>query len=281
MGGSYTPIAPVGAGAAWQSPTGTGSNGTKNNVPGSAVPQSSQAPTGTGSNATKGGTASPTTKPVTGASSGGATAGNVNYANGGQYPGSVSYTSSSGAMSYPADTVFHGNHNITDPYQANQNMASQIASFGAQSIPGAAAFQQGLFEPGFNAMENAYLNSEGERQTRLLNGQMAQLGNKFGGTPFHSGYLNSARELGAQAASNLGQTAQGLAINRQNNAAQALTRILGNPLDATQRSQDVTSSMLGMIQTLQQAPVQQGLSYLNNSPIMAPTIIPGAQTISQ
>lgn len=175
---------------------------------------------------------------------------------------------------------FNGNSGITDPYQANQNMASTIASFGAQAIPGAAAFQQGLFQPGFNATENAFLNSEGERQTRLLNSQMAQLGNKFGGTPFHSGYLNSARELGAEAASNLGQTAQSLAINRQGLAAQAAQRILGSPMQATEQAQNVVPSMLGMISNINNAPLQAGLGYLNGSPIMAPTIIPGAQTVS-
>lgn len=187
--------------------------------------------------------------------------------------------SNSGPSSFASDTLFHGNHNITDPYQANQNMASAIASFGAQSLPGAAAFQQGLFEPGFNAAENAYLNSESDRQTRMLNQQMAQLGNKFGGTPFHSGYLNSARELGAQAASNLGQTAQSLALNRQGLAANAAQRILGSPMQATEQAQNVVPTLLGMISNLQQSPLQGALSYLNQSPIMGPTIIPGAQTV--
>lgn len=187
--------------------------------------------------------------------------------------------SNSGPQSFAADTLFHGNHNITDPYQANQNMASQIASFGAQSIPGAAAFQQGLFEPGFNAAENAFLNSESDRQTRMLNQQMAQLGNRFSGTPFHSGYLNASRELGAQAASNLGQSAQQLAVNRQSLAAQAAQRILGSPMQATEQAQSVVPNMLGMISSLQQSPLQGGLSYLNQSPIMGPTVIPGAQTM--
>lgn len=187
---------------------------------------------------------------------------------------------SSGNMTDAQNQFFAGNTGITDPYQANQNMASTIASYGAQSIPGAAQFQQGLFEPGFNAAENAFLNSEAERQTRLLNGQMAQLGNKFSGTPFHSGYLNTSRELGAEAASNLGQAAQTLALNRQGLAAQAAGRILGNPMQATEQAQNVVPSMLGMISNLQGAPIQAGLSYLNGSPIMSPTIIPGAQTVS-
>ena len=183
----------------------------------------------------------------------------------------------SGDMTQAQGDFFNGNHNITDPYQANQNMNSNLASFGAQSIPGAAAFQQGLFNPGFNAAENAYLNSEGERQTRLLNGQMAQLGGKFGGTPFHSGYLNMGRELGSEAASNLGQSAQGLAINRQGLAATAAGRILGDPGQRTESAQNVTPSMLGLINSLQTAPLTQGLAYLNGSPIMGPTVIPGAQ----
>lgn len=203
------------------------------------------------------------------------------------YGGAATYNNSgqngasgSGDMTQAQSDFFNGNHNITDPYQVNQNMNSNLASFGAQSVPGAAAFQQGLFNPGFNAAENSFLNSEGERQTRLLNGQMAQLGNKFGGTPFHSGYLNMGRELGAEAASNLGQSAQGLAINRQGVAAQQLARILGDPAGRTEAAQNVVPGMLGLINNLQTAPLQQGLGYLNGSPIMAPTIIPGAQSTS-
>lgn len=176
-----------------------------------------------------------------------------------------------------SNRFFGNNPSLTDPFQAHQNMASQIASFGAQAVPGAAAFQQGLFTPGFNAAENAFMNSEGERQSRLLNQQMAGLGNKFSGTPFHSGYLNMSREMGAEAASNLGQAAQNLAVNRQGLAAQAAQRILGSPTQATEQAQNVPSSLLQLITQLQQAPLQAGVSYLSNTPIMAPTIIPGTQ----
>lgn len=184
-----------------------------------------------------------------------------------------------GTASGAAGEFFNGNSSIYDPFQALQNMGSSIASFGAQSVPGAAAFQQGLFNPGFNAAENAFMENQADLVTRTLNKQMAQLGSKYGGTPFHSGYLNTARELGSEASQNLLNTAGQVQLNRQGLAAQAAQGLVGNPLGAMQTAANVTPAMMQLIQQQQMAPLSAGLSYLNGSPIMAPSIIAGAQTV--
>lgn len=200
------------------------------------------------------------------------------------YGGAATTNNSTNSGTYQQATgaageFFEGNSNIYDPFQALQNLGSSIASFGSQSIPGAAAFQQGLFNPGFNAAENAFMENQADLVTRTLNKQMADLGGRFSKTPFHSGYLNTARELGDQASQNLLNMAGQIQLNRQGLAAQAAQGLVGNPLGAMQTAANVTPAMLQLIQQQQMAPLSAGLSYLNGSPTMAPSIIAGAQTV--
>lgn len=179
-----------------------------------------------------------------------------------------------------ASTFFGGNPSEYAPFQANQNLASNIASFGSQSLPGAAAFEQNLFDPGFNPAEQAYMGNQASIQSTLLNQQMGQLGAQFSGTPFSSGYLNSADQLGIQAAQNLDNSGLQLEQARQGEAATAAGGLVGNPLAASTQAMNDTSGMFSLIQGLQNAPLSLGESYLNASPVIAPTVVPGAQTTS-
>lgn len=204
--------------------------------------------------------------------------GSLNSSSG--YPGAGGSNNSINSGSYQqatgaASEFFNGNSSIYDPFQADQNLSSSVASFGGQAIPGAAAWQQQLFAPGFNPTEQAYMQNVSQQQQQVLNQQMAQLGSQFSDTPMHSSYLNQANQLGQVAGQNVLNSGLQLAQNRQGLAGQAAGRILGSPLAATQQGTTDTTTMMNMINGLQQGPFSSAMSYLSNSPILSPTVTPG------
>lgn len=162
---------------------------------------------------------------------------------------------------------------IANPYFDRQNLATTTASFGAQSIPGAAMFQNQLFNPGFSPMEDAFMQNEAARQQRALNPAMARMQAQFGGTPFHSGMLNSFRELGEGMGLNLGNQALQLGVNRQGLAANAAGRIMGSPLDAAAQAQGATSDVANLTTNLFNSMYALPLAAANQSPIIAPSVI--------
>jgi len=148
----------------------------------------------------------------------------------------------------------------TGPFFDRTNLGGTLASFGSQAIPGAAAFQSELFNPGFSPMETAFLDTEAARQSRMLNPMLAAVEHQYGGTPFHSGLLSSIREMGEGMALNLGNQATQLGMNRQNQATGQLGRIMGgSPMDNLAQAQagvtDQASFTQGLLNSVLQ-PVQ-------------------------
>ena len=164
----------------------------------------------------------------------------------------------------------------SQPFFDWQNLATNAASYGAQSMPGAAAYQQSLFTPGLNTNENMFMENEAARQSRALGPAMARMQAQFAGTGMHSGMNNSFRELGEGMGLNLGNQALQLSLARQQQATGQLDRILGSPVGQAQSAANAGTGLASLGQGLYNSAMQGPLGFLDQSPIMAPTIIPGA-----
>lgn len=161
------------------------------------------------------------------------------------------------------------------PYFDWQNLSSATAGYGAQALPDAAAYQQSLFQPGLNRNEEMFMESEMQRQQRALGPAMARMQAQFGSTPMHSGMMNSFREMGEGMAMNLGNQALQLSLNRQNQATGQLDRILGSPIAAASQGAQASSGLANLSQGLYNSLFSGPMSFLNQSPVVPPTIFMG------
>ena len=192
-------------------------------------------------------------------------------------PGSTSPSPATGDPSSFLNGV-GGNSSLANAMTNPQNVATNQAAYGSQAMPAAAQFQQQLFNPGVNSMEQSFMDYSQNSQQKLLNDELAKLGNQFSGSPMNSGYLGMARDLGAQAAQNLGGTASQLALQRQGLANQTLGNVLGNPTTAAVAGQTSAGNLLNTISGLQNDAAQLGTGYLGSSPIFAPSVVSPTQS---
>lgn len=162
------------------------------------------------------------------------------------------------------------------PFWDRIGLGTATASYGAGAMPGAASWQAQLFNPGFNPGEQAFMQSTGEQINRnVVQPGMNKLASQFSGTPFHSSYLNTSRELMENAGKDLGNVGLQAWQNRQGLAGNAAQRIMGSPLDAASQAQQGTSDLWNMTNSMFQSYFGAPLAIQGGSPIMQPTIVSG------
>jgi hypothetical protein len=171
-------------------------------------------------------------------------------------------------------------NNLASNFLNLGQVANQVGSASGLAVPGAAMFQQGLYNPGFNANEQAYLQNAGNLQeNQIMRTFNNTLANRFEG---NSGIAGQELQLGADtsrlAGQDLLQSALQLNQQRQGLAAANLPNVLTNPVTAAQDSAQAGNSMASLGSTLMNQPINSAESILNGSPFVPPsTIVPPAQ----
>lgn len=159
------------------------------------------------------------------------------------------------------------------PWYSYADTAGAIGTMGAQAAPGAAAWATEQFNPGFNAHEQQFMQGMSELGSDQFTKTMAAVGQKFGQTPFHSAYLQAGHDLARNANKDLLQAGMGLQQQRQQQAGQQATRVLGSPMDAAGVGPQVAASVSQLLQQIGQQQYQFPLQLYTQIPFSAPTVI--------
>ena len=159
-----------------------------------------------------------------------------------------------------------------DPYLQGINAATQSANWSAQSIPGAAQFQQQLYNPNLNQFEQQSLGAQSWLANQALGQTQAKLAGMFENAP-NSGLAPAMLQAANQSAMGLQQNAAQMALQRQQLATQTLPFTFGFPIQATQAAQQSSQGLLGNAMTAMYGDSSYPLAALGSNPFVSPTVI--------
>lgn len=160
-----------------------------------------------------------------------------------------------------------------DPFKQGMQAATTASNFSSQAIPGAADFQQGLYAPGLNPMEQSGLQASANLAGIQLGNTQAKLGGMFENSASSSGLAPAYLQAANQTADQLGQQASQMVQQRQGLAAQTLPFTMGFPIQAAQASQQSAEGLFGMGQQAMYGDSQFPLGVFGSNPFASPTVL--------
>lgn len=160
-----------------------------------------------------------------------------------------------------------------DPFVSGINAASQSGSFAAQALPGAGAFQAGLYDPGLNAHEQSFLTAGANLGLRGLESAFNQIDSQYENTPFAASRGKQRDDAANVFANNMLQQSSQLGLQRQQLATQNLPGAFNQPLQSNQFGQQSAAGLYNMFDTAMRGDLQDGQFIYNNFRVPQDTIV--------
>lgn len=165
---------------------------------------------------------------------------------------------------------------FSDPYLSGMSAAANIGSYASAAVPQAAAFQQGMYSPFLNPMEQAFLGSSAALGRLGLEDAFNRIDTQYENSPMASGRTRMYSDAANQFAQQMGQLGSQMGLSRQAQAAQMLPTTFGFPLQASQFGQQSAEGLYGMMQHAMTGDLQYPMSFYSGYPLLPPTVMQSA-----
>ena len=162
--------------------------------------------------------------------------------------------------------------NYIAPYYNLVGVAGNLGTMQGLNAPAAAQFQNQLFNPQLNQMEQTFLQSGTDSAIRAQEQALTRAEGQFENTPFHSGLNQARQDVVNDTTRNLAQSASQAGLQRQQLATSASQFPFEYALNAANMGAQAGERMFNMANSAYSAPYQIPLSVYSQLPITAPTI---------
>ena len=169
-----------------------------------------------------------------------------------------------------SNEFLHGNY--TAPFYNLAGVAGNLGTMQGLIAPNAAEFQNQLFNPNLNTMEQTFLQSGTDSALRAQEQAMTRAEGQFENTPYHSGLNQARQDIVNDTTRNLAQSASQAGLQRQQLATSASQFPFEFALNAANTGAQAGERMFNMANQAYSAPYQIPLSVYSQLPIQAPTI---------
>ena len=162
---------------------------------------------------------------------------------------------------------------LANPFVSGINTATQLGSFASQAAPAAGHFQQDLYNPNLNTMEQNFLQSSADQGLRGLSTAMNRIDSQYEGSPGHSARPQQYMDAANQFATQMMNTGSQMGLQRQQMATQNLPQAFGAPLQAIESAQQSASGLNNLAQNAMYGDMQYPQAIWSGFPIMTPTLV--------
>lgn len=159
------------------------------------------------------------------------------------------------------------------PYTNLINNAQTMANWSSQAVPGAAAFQAGIYDPNMTAMEQAYAGAAAQLSDRSLAATHNRLAGMFENSIGHGSLAPAFFDATNQANAQLNQMIGQMGTQRQSIAAQLTPFTFGFPIQAGQAAAQGASGLWDMGQNAMYGELNFPMAALGSNTVLAPSII--------
>lgn len=162
--------------------------------------------------------------------------------------------------------------NYIAPYYNLAGVAGNLGTMQGLNAPAAANFQNQLFNPQLNQMEQTFLQSGTDSALRAQEQALTRAEGQFENTPYHSGLNQARQDVVNDTTRNLAQAASQAGLQRQQLATSASQFPFEFALNAANMGAQAGERMFNLANSAYSAPYQIPLSVYSQLPITAPTI---------
>lgn len=158
---------------------------------------------------------------------------------------------------------------FTEPFLDGLRAAGTTGSYAGMALPGAGAFQSGLYNPGLNPMEANFLGSSALLGSLGLETAMNRISDEYAMTPFHSSKGKQYADAGNQFAAQMMNTGSNMALQRQQMAAQNLPNVFQFPLQAAASGQQSAAGLYNAFEQGMLGDTKLPMAYFNSYPVQS------------
>lgn len=162
---------------------------------------------------------------------------------------------------------------LLNPFMGGINAAAQMGGFASQAAPMAGMFQQGLYSPGLNPMEQAFLGSSGALGMRGLESAFNRIDAQYENAPMASTRFRQMTDAGNQFGEQMANIGSQMGLQRMSMAAQNLPFAFGFPLQAADAGQTSAADLLNLANQAMTGPLDLPLSIYQSAPVIPPAVI--------
>lgn len=159
------------------------------------------------------------------------------------------------------------------PFLQGIEAAAQTGSYSAAALPGAAQFQQGLYSPTLNPLEQQFMQSSGYLGSLGLEQAMNNIGSQYALDPGHNGQNKEYYDAANQFAAQMMQTGSQMGLDRMQMATQNLPNVFNQPLTSAAFGQQSAAGLNNAYSTARYQDTDMAYNIWANSPVAGGTYV--------